>query len=541
VSLGFQEDLYLGNLQAISTGAIPYIGPAANQYGPGAELFSYWFMRHLAPFSVVGFRESWAAIEWIGASLLFVVFFLAFGYLRGLIAALVSALIYPALQLMSFVPGGAYSGFFGWASPLRYAGAISLILLLPAAVRRAPAWRGLVSAAVLGLLWGVLSYVAQENLLAGAVGAVVIAALLLLSGTSSLRSVISSLLAVLVGFVVSWLPVLVFYGIKGLLGRFIYLYFFVPRAVAQGYSNGPYGWPRPNLPPVPAQVAISAPWAHMYYDVPFVLAVLALLAVLRFRPLRIAMEWSKDRILLVAVLVTTIVMYQGALLRSDADHLTGTLLVVPALVVMCATTLPRLLGGHRRATVILAGALIFIASLLLLPFHAYAPSSIGGQAAAPWLDRLRLAAQPVPDRPSSLAVQRVGAGLADRPACCQRYSEPMSSFLQLANQIHSIVGTRTAYVASFQAGYPGIIYFAADLRPAPVPLDKSTMVLTRAQTRAFEAEFRRAVLPHTQALVTNHLNLGEVKAFLARYPHAVKIELRYRNRPGQVFVLLSSR
>lgn len=533
--IGSQEDLYLGNFQAISSGAIPYIGPAANQYGPGAQLFSYLYMRHLGPFSVVGFRESWAAMAWIGASLLFVVFFLALGYVRGLIACLVSALIYPALQLMSFVPAGAYSGFYGWANPLRYAGAISLLLLLPAAIRRAPAWRGLACAAVLGLLWGVLSYVAQENLLAGVLGALVLGALLLLSGSASSRAVITSWLAVLAGFIVSWLPVLAFYASKGLVTRFLYLYFLDPRAVAEGYSNSPYG----GLNPHPVQVAVSAPWAHMYYTLPFVLAVLALLAIVRFRPFGIAMEWSKDRIVVVAVLLTTIIMYQGALLRSDADHLTGTLLVVPALVVTCATALPRLLGGLRRTTLVLAGAFICLASLLLLPVRAYVLSSIGSQAAAPWLDRQRLATMPAPAPPDSLAALRVGTGLWAGTACCGRLNEPMSDLIQLGNELHAIIGNRTTYVVGIPAGYPGLIYFIAELRPAPYPLDQPTMVLTAAQAEAFESNFRSAVLPHTQALVSRDLEVPEVTAFRARYPHAVAIRLRFRRHLG-FWALLSS-
>lgn len=42
----------------------------------------------------------------------------------------------------------------------------------------------------------------------------------------------------------------------------------------------------------------------------------------------------------VVTLVITILLYQGAMFRADTSHLTGTLLVVPALVVAVATTLP---------------------------------------------------------------------------------------------------------------------------------------------------------------------------------------------------------
>ena len=84
--IGVQEDVFLSGFQAISKGAIPYIGPASVQYGPGVQLLSYLYMRHIGTFSVVGFRESWAIFQWVGATILFVVFFLAFGYLRGLVS-----------------------------------------------------------------------------------------------------------------------------------------------------------------------------------------------------------------------------------------------------------------------------------------------------------------------------------------------------------------------------------------------------------------------------------------------------------------------
>jgi hypothetical protein len=535
IGIGYQEDVFLSGFQAISKGAIPYIGPASIQYGPGAQLLSYLYMRHVAAFSVVGFRESWAMFQWAGASIFFVVFFLALGYGRGLAAALLSALIYPALQLIGFFPGRGYTGFFGWANPLRYAGAFALILLLPAVIKRAPSRRGLAGAAALGVLWGAFSYIAQENLIAGAVGALALAALLLFSGTSSWRSVRATLLAVLAGFIVSWLPALAYYTAKGQLARFVYLYFLITRAVAEGYSNTPYGGFRPSR----GEAVTDAPWHTMYYALPFILAILALLAVVQFRPFRIAAEWSRERIVLAAVLLTTILMYQDALLRSDADHLAGTLLVVPALVVTAATVLPRLIGAHRRATLVLAGAAIVAASFLLLPYHAYKLASVRAEAEAPYIDRQRLAADLVLSAPRTVAGQRVGPGLVGTRLCCQHKAERMSQFLLLMNQIHAIVGDRTTYVVGFPNGYPGIVYFVANLTPAPVPIDLNTMVFTEPQRLAYLATFRRSVLPQTQALVTRYLSADEARYFLRRYPHARVITLRYRRNP--YYVLLSSR
>ena len=530
--IGFQEDVFLSGLQAISKGAIPYIGPASVQYGPGVQLLSYLYMRHAGTFSVVGFRESWALFQWVGATVLFGVFFLAFGYLRGLIASLLSALIYPALQELGFMPSGSYGGSFGWTDPLRYVGAIALILLLPAVIRRCPARLGLVGAVALGLLFGASSYLAQENLVAGVVGAVAVSALLLLTGTSSLRSVATALICAVAGFLVVWVPVLAYYTAHGVLGRFLHLYLLIPQAVADGYSNTPYGGYQIGA----AAKAHQALWATFFHALPFILAILALLGAVQFRPFRVAREWSRERVTLVSIVITTILLYQGALFRSDAAHLFGTMLVTPGLVIIVATALPRLLGAWRPATLAAAGVAIFAASFALLPHSAFGPTSVRSWAAAPLQDRRRLAAEPAPAAPLTIAGSRVGAGLETAGPCCQASSVPMSHFTAFMNRLHAIIGDRATYVVSFPAGYPGIVYFVADLTPAPVPIDVHTMVLNMPQYRAYLADFRTSVLPRTAALVTPSLGAAEARYFRNFYPNARMVTLAYRHAP--VYVLL---
>jgi hypothetical protein len=530
--IGFQEDVFLSGFQAISRGAAPYIGPASVQYGPGAQLLSYLYMRHIGGFSVVGFRESWAMFQVAGATILFVVFFLAFGYLRGLIATLLSALIYPALPAMGFQPGGSYNGLFGWSDPLRYVGAIALILLLPAVIRRCPAWRGLAGAAALGLLLGATSYLAQENLVAGLVGALAVGALLLLTGTSPVRPVTTALLAALAGFLVVWVPVLAYYAVRGVLARFLHLYFLIPQAVAGGYSNTPFGGHQVTA----AAQAAQARWDTFFYALPFILAAAALLVVVQFRPFRVAWEWSRERITLAAIVITTILLYQGALLRSDASHLYGTMLATPGLVIMAATVLPRLLGAWRPVTLAVAAVAVVAASFLLLPPGVVSPASAASLAAAPYRDRQRLSAAPAQAAPATIAGGRVGAGIAVAPQCCQDASVPMPRLVAFMNRLHAIIGNRATYVVSFPAGYPGLVYFVADLTPAPVPIDLHTMVMNVPQYRAYLADFRSSVLPATGALVTPALGAAEARYFLDRYANARVITLSYRGKPLYVLI-----
>lgn len=524
--ISHQEEVVLIGLQAVAKGYLPYVGTASVQYGPGTQVAAYWLMHHVTSFSVVGFREAWALFVWAGVSVLFAVFFLAFGYVRGLAASLLSALVYPGLHLLAFQPGGSFDGYFGWDNPLRYVGAIALVLLLPAVVRRSPSWRGAVAGTAIGVLWGLTSYLAQENLAGGAVGALAIGGLLLVSGSASWRAVWTALVAVLAGFALIWVPVLAFYTAQGQVAEFLQQYFLFPKAVAAGANDTPWGGS--NHTP--------SPYSRMFYVLPFLLAALALLTVFQVRPLRIAREWPQERVTLLATVLATALLYEGVLLRSDASHLTGTELMVPALVVMTATVLPRLLGVQRRATVAVAGLALIVASLALLPHAAYSRAGLRSWAGAPYLDRQHLSAAPPPGKPATLAGERVGPGLDDATLCCQGSPVSMPDFLRLMEQIHTIVGNRTAYVANFHGQYPGLVYFGADLNPAPISSDPYSSIETEHDLRAFLTDFRTRVLPQTQAVLTYTVKAPEAQSFLTRYPHARRVTLRYAGQPYYILL-----
>jgi hypothetical protein len=531
-NIHYQEDVWLISLQAIASGHLADTGVAGTQFGPGSQLACYWLMRHVTSFSVVGFRQAWSVLFWAGVSVLFVVFFLAFGYIRGLTISVLSALVYPALRENAFLPSGQFSGFWGWSNPLRYVGAIALVLLLPAAIRRCPSWRGVVGGVALGLVWGVMSYMGQENLLAGVIGALALSALLVLTGTAAGKAVAAGLAAVAAGFALVWLPILGFYAAHGDLGQYVHRYVQYPIAVAGGWSNTAWqGFSH-----------LRSPLTTMYYAMPFVLAVIAVALVFEVRPLRIATRWSPERILLAVTVLTAILLDEGSLLRSDTPDLTGTMLAIPALVVVAATVLPRLLGGRRRATLIVAGAALAAASFALLPYSAYSWSGVRTTAEAPYLDREQQAARPRASQPTTIAARRVGGGLAEaRTTCCQFGDESMASFIATMNRLHAIIGNRTTYVASTRNGYPGVIYFVADLTPAPVQYDKYTTVLNVPQLRAYMAYFRRYVLPRTQALVTTSLHAPEARYFVRRYPHARRITLSLENKPYYVLLAPGTR
>jgi hypothetical protein len=115
-------------------------------------------------------------------------------------------------------------------------------------------------------------------------------------------------------------------------------------------------------------------------------------------------------------------------------------------------------------------------------------------------------------------------------------SSSSQDLIALMNRLHAIVGNRVTYVVDFPYGYPGLVYFLADLRPAPIPLDPYTMVVTHLQMHHFLTVFRTSVLTRTQAVITSWLRAPEAAAFLRRYPDASRVTLRYRGRPYYVLL-----
>ena len=64
------------------------------------------------------------------------------------------------------------------------------------------------------------------------------------------------------------------------------------------------------------------------------------------------------------------------------------------------------------------------------------------------------------------------------------------------------------------------------------------MVFNTRQLAVYEAYYRSYVVPRTQALVTRHLNVQDVREFRSQHPHVKIITLSYRGKP--YYVVLSS-
>jgi hypothetical protein len=526
--VNIHETPMMAGVQGIANGATPYIGSGAVQYGPGSELIHYLYL-HTFGFNIENFRQSTILLYWLAATIFFTVLFVRLPWKLALLISLLSVLLFPTLQMVSFQQNGAIDasidrlkdsahGVWGWPNAMRYIGVFTVAMLFPAIAamrreRRARNW-----AVALGVVFGLTCYISQENLIGGIIALGALAILLVTSETVPARTVGRTALAATAGFFAVVAVVFAYYLVNGELIRFIQLYYLIPPAVAAGYSDTVfYG-------------GFGGQWGHFYYLMPFFLGALSVLSVVRLQPFRIARQWSRERVLLVSALVATCVAFTGAFLRSDSSHLVNTLLALPVALVLAVAFLPRLLGirsGRRRLAMAAALALI---PLAMLPLGQI--TNIGSRITAP-VQRFSYHDQSIQwqrAEPTSIAARRLGPVLhTPEQWCCTyfRYPVSMREFAGILDRLHEVVGDRRVYVANFIDGMePGAAYFLADLNPATTYLEPFTMVMNQRLLNDFLAYFRDH-LSDVQAIVAVYPNLPEVQMFEHAYPNFQRTEIAY--------------
>jgi hypothetical protein len=523
--LDYHETNTLGGIQAIRTGSVPYIGAAAVQYGPGAQVASDVYAAATGHLSVEGFRVVTLIFNWAAAALFLVALYTRASWLVAAVATVAAITLFPTLQFFHFGPKGYVNGFWGWADALRYAGVFGLAMLFPAALTvRRPRYAR-VAAAALGVMWAALCLVAQENLIGGALVLAVLSVLLVATHTVARRAVVSALLWIAVGFLIVVVPTLAYYAANGALGRFLELYWLVPSAVASGYSNTPFN---------------NAAWGAYFHVLPVLLGVLLLAALFTVGPFRLASRWSRPRVVLVSALVAALVSHLGALTRSDVSHLKNTELALPAALTLAIFYLPGLLGVGSRRWRWLGGAAIAVLVILLLPTWMTKPEKIGLKIWRPVHARFdpprdRHARAGIP--PRSPAADRLGASVLAGKQCCARDSIPTVELVTFMDRLHRIVGSRRVYVDSVTAKTvtPPAVYFLADLRPAPTPEDYRTMAFN-SDLRAQWLKYFESHIDGVRALVARDLTSQVSAVWLRAFPRHRTVKLHYGSRT--VYVLL---
>jgi hypothetical protein len=532
-TIDWHEQAHLGSLQAISKGYLPFIGPASTGYGPGSQLMMYETMQALGHFDIPAFRSAWAVFDLIG---LFIVAGVAYYWIGiiGVLAVVPLALAYSPFGFYGTYPDGTFGGYYGWANPLRYAGAIVVVPALASLVsddarsRRHPL---ALAAVALGSVWGLSAWFAQENLSATVVAGGLVLVLLWLTRSATGSQTLRVVRDVAIGFLCVATPILGYYAWHGALRDFTYNYLLVPRTVAAGYSN--MWWPNATLPER----------TTYYFTFPLLMAM-AVCTIWRVPAIRVEpLDFNRRRLL--SFLCVQLACFQTVLLRSDTEHLTNALAALPFVLVLGIVDLPRFVATRWPARIAVGGVFL---SLVLLIFPTLRTTQWDRLVLAP-VAKLRPHddLSPVPIKYGNrVGFKRATRWLADEPTLAVGSGLSMREFLDFVSDLHDLVGPRKTYVAGVGGGcmmtvrgdcaWAGAVYFMADLMPAPFLLDRDMMT--------FNEPLRRQAIDHIrthgrdyECVITNSLATPESEAFLSTHPDATVVQRQLGRQP--VYILLS--
>jgi hypothetical protein len=366
--------------------------------------------------------------------------------------------------------------------------------------RRADLGRGV----LLGLLWGLLAYAAQENLAAGGITLALLSVLLVSTGTLGFDRLAGLGVGLAAGFAAAWAPVLAYYGRLGRLGELWHNYTLIPRRFARGYANTAYdGSLGEDL------------YAVAFYATPFLTVLLALAVLVRARPLRFVGPLDRDRLLVLAPAVALLASYPSALLRSDSAHFLATLFALPFLLAAGLFHLPRCFAAPAARWRARA-AVVALAALAFWPTWRAAPAALSS-----FVDGRVRALTAAPGRawaPEDEVARRFGPALSRNPH--------HRAHLDLMRRIQEVVGDGRAFVQVGETTtrvrdqtlyYAGGVYFLADLDPGPIWLERSDMVADSRQVRRFQRHFRRHV-DQFDYIVSLIRDSGEIRAFREANP-----------------------
>jgi hypothetical protein len=530
LSIDFHEQVHLGPLQAIEKGYLPNIGPASQQYGPGTQLITYAYMDWSNQFNMVGFREAQGLIYWISFSIFAVI---AFYFLRlewAVLAVLLSFTVSPFAMIVGLETEGTWTQnwwiqggleLWGWPNPLRYIGSLVFAVLLPSVImtRNRPYLLSIVA----GFVWGVFCWTAQENLVMGVATGALVFTLAWATNTISLRDGLYRVVWIVIGFLIFWMPILLFYYSKGLAQIYLSNMLLVGGQVIQGFSNTP-----------PSFRIFGNIYLGMllFLSTPFlILCGLALVYKhsTLYRPL------SQIRLTLIALICVTLANFFGSWTRSDAEHILNTLISVPILFALIVQDLPVVLGQHGRQRHVFRLCLLVLVILFSWNPAAHTIQWYQQKFTNP-LQKFNAADLST----SAIAIEQSPA--FDRVGYPQIATDEMflheppllvMDLLAEMDNLHTLSGK--VYIHSFPHTTPALVYFLADLYPPPIYSDPLTMVFSEEVMATFMQQFE-TIINEVDHIVSIQLDVAEVEIFMVAHPEAVIQEKTFGE---QIYYIIS--
>ena len=189
------------------------------------------------PFDLVSFRTAWVAEHFLAVLVVGTVAYWFLGAIPA-IAVMVLALAYSPLRFFYTIDNGTFTGFFGWANALRYCAPLIVVPSIAAAVGRH--WKP-PAIILLGAVWGIGAWLAQDSLTTTGVAVVLLLTLLWLTDTIALSRGLRILRDMVIGLTGVVCAVLLYYARHGAARSLVDVYFAFPRAMVAGLGN--VWWP----------------------------------------------------------------------------------------------------------------------------------------------------------------------------------------------------------------------------------------------------------------------------------------------------------
>jgi hypothetical protein len=491
------EQVNLGPLQAIEKGYLPYAGPASSQYGPGSEMLTFAVMKWSGHFDLLSYRQACAVLHLVTA---FGICLTAALFLEPwmLLPVLLLALAYSPLGFFYYEPNGALEGFYGWANGLRYLGAALFLGGLPTVMRARPA-----ATIALGAALGFFCFMSQENLSTAMSAAVLLLALLWLTGTETLSAILRCALLSIAGFVAVWIPVLIAYEMHGALGALLRGYLLFGAGVAHGFLNSWWGSPP------------DSPEYHAYLYTGALLIVIGVATLFDFREGRLRGPLDARQSRLLAFVCAAAAAYSVSLFRSDSWHTRNTTVALPFVLLLTFWDLPQWItsAGWPRWTLRAAIAAI---ALWIYPLIGDYALNIVDELRAP-MRRFAAYNAPTPGPADArIPFQRATRYLSDEPEVCDGHIS-MRAFLEEMSALRDIVGNRRTMVIGVPGLFPGAVNFIADLTPAPHFMARE-MIMTNMMPESIA--WLKSHIADYDCIVTDDLDDPETAVFRRQYPNA---------------------
>lgn len=436
--LNLHETVHLGPIQRIDNGARPYV-EAQTQYGPGHQIVSYHLMR-ATEFSVVGFRAAHFMLNMAAEGIRFSLFLVAFGWVAGTLATVLSFMFSPIWLLKST----------GWGILFRWLGPVIVGIILPKII-----WSGMkaplsyAATMVVGGACGALAWFSQENFSTSLITVGLIASAAFGRGRLSLGGAarvvgtfIGTDLAVFLALITATVGL-------GNLPEGLYLYFHSTAVWAQGIGNTPWAsW--------------DSAWTIGYFVTPYVIIVLTALALYCRRT-----EDETELAKVIGMAAAAAALVPITLLRSDKWHFLGPAVAMPALIALSVTTLPRFLGSNRIKREL--SILIILAGLYFMPareeghlfVHSLDLAHTRDNLAAlyrPWAQNGRDSSH------QSLFERRLGyAPDLDARCCIGQNTHTYRELKSITEEVRRVSGGRSVYLESIP-WEPSLIYFLSNLK-----------------------------------------------------------------------------